>query len=190
MDEVADAAGNKQEYEPKKDKGKPRLDLVPLSPLKLAAEAYGVGAEKYAPNAWLMNPMRWGQVQAALLRHLEAWWSRREEYDPEDGQHHLGAVLFCVFTLAEYQRLARGEDDRPPIEFRQVDQDVPSTRISADEKAKGELADQLRAGNWDDDPVFGPAIHELLRKALDGEVDPNEIIATRVARENGDNLGP
>lgn len=97
----------------KKDAGKPRLDLVPLSPLKLAAEAYGVGASKYAPGAWRENPMRWGQVQAALLRHLEAWWSRRELADPEDGQHHLGAVMFCVFTLAEYERLGIGEDDRP-----------------------------------------------------------------------------
>lgn len=95
------------------DAGKARLELVPRMPLWLAAEAYGVGADKYERLGWRRNPMEWSRVRSAADRHMDKWWELGETHDQTDGQHHLGAVLFGILTLAEYERLGIGEDDRP-----------------------------------------------------------------------------
>jgi len=95
----------------KHDHGKARFDLIPPEPLWALADLYTKGAEKYEDRNWEKG-MRWGRVFAALMRHAWKWWSG-EEYDPEDGQHHLISVAWCAFALYTYFIRKIGEDDRP-----------------------------------------------------------------------------
>jgi hypothetical protein len=58
--------------------------------------------------------LRYGQVFAAINRHLWSWW-RGQDNDQEDGQHHLAAAAWGCLTLLEFEK--RGTyvsfDDRP-----------------------------------------------------------------------------
>jgi len=53
----------------------------------------------------------WSWMLDALWRHLLAWQAGVDE-DPESGLSNLAHVLWMACTLMEYQRLARGTDDR------------------------------------------------------------------------------
>lgn len=81
-----------------------RHDLIPTTPLKLLAEQYGIGAEKYEQvngrDNW-RNGYPWSLSYAALQRHARAFWSG-EDYDPENGQPHLAAVAWHAFTLLHF----------------------------------------------------------------------------------------
>jgi len=94
----------------KHDEGKARFDLIPPEPLWELARLYTKGAEKYGDRNWEKG-MRWGKVFAAMMRHAWKWW-QGEEYDPEDGQHHLVSVAWCAFALYTYYVRGVGEDDR------------------------------------------------------------------------------
>jgi len=99
----------------KSDRGKLRYDLLPPYPLEKLAEVYTLGANKYGDHNWRKG-MAWGRIIAALFRHLEAWRQGRT-VDPEDGQHPLASVIWCCFTLMEFERLGIGYDDRLPKEL-------------------------------------------------------------------------
>lgn len=94
----------------KHDGGKLRFDLIPIYPLTELARVYTIGAVKYEDHNWRKG-MRWGRLIAAAMRHLLRWCAG-EKYDPEDGQHHLASVVWCMFSLMEYEREGIGEDDR------------------------------------------------------------------------------
>ena len=51
------------------------------------------------------------QLIAALLRHATAWFDG-EEYDPKDGQHHLGSVGACVAMILRQKELGTLKDNR------------------------------------------------------------------------------
>jgi hypothetical protein len=92
------------------DKGKPRYDLIPPYPMEALATLYGIGADKYGDRNWEKGTS-WGRFFKALMSHAWKWW-RGEIYDPEDGQHHLIAVMWNAATLYEYERRKIGEDTR------------------------------------------------------------------------------
>lgn len=71
-----------------------RFDLIPARAMRLLAEHFGRGAEKYADNNWRKG-YEWGKSIAALERHLNAF-KDNENYDtcPEDGDG-------CSFVDAE-----------------------------------------------------------------------------------------
>lgn len=63
-----------------------RFDLLPTGPLKELAVLYGRGAIKYDETNEDANWKRgyaWSLSYAALLRHLQLWWNREEDHDPE-----------------------------------------------------------------------------------------------------------
>ena len=89
-----------------------RFDLLPTEAITALAELYGRGAKKYDDRNWEKG-IRFHRVFRALLGHIWAWWGG-EEYDREDGQHHLDSVAWNAFALRTY--IARNMthlDDRP-----------------------------------------------------------------------------
>lgn len=94
------------------DSGKPRYDLIPPEPLDGLANLYALGAKKYEDRNWEQG-LKWSRVFSAMMRH--AWkWFRGEDYDGEDGQHHLLSVIWCAMALYTYFVRGTGQDDRPP----------------------------------------------------------------------------
>lgn len=94
----------------KHDTGKPRWDLLPVIPLEKVAEVYTIGAKKYDDRNWELG-LKWGRVFRALLSHAFKWW-KGEQFDSEDGQHHLASVVWCALALMEYERTHPELDDR------------------------------------------------------------------------------
>jgi hypothetical protein len=95
----------------KDDKAKlDRFDLLPPEALRALAELYGIGAIKYSDRNWEQG-MKYGRVFRAMMSHAWKWWMG-EEFDKEDGQHHLSSVAWCAFTLYTYYIRKIGTDDR------------------------------------------------------------------------------
>jgi hypothetical protein len=94
-----------------KGKKPARFDLLPAGPLWEVAEHYGKGAEKYDERNWERG-YAWSLSFAAMMRHAWAWW-RGEDVDPENGGHHMAAVVFHALALLEFRTTHPGYDDRP-----------------------------------------------------------------------------
>lgn len=95
----------------KLDDGKLRYDLVPPEMLQALADILTSGAKKYEPRNWEKG-MRWGRVFASLMRHMWAWWWKRDK-DDETGKSHLWHAACCLAFLVTYESRGIGEDDRP-----------------------------------------------------------------------------
>lgn len=80
------------------DSGKLRYGLIPPETLKALAEVLTFGAQKYAPNNWMLLDDGHDRYLDALFRHLEAYRSG-ETYDPESHLHHLAHALTNVAFL-------------------------------------------------------------------------------------------
>ena len=92
-------SGERQEFETgaRRDiqTGKPRFDLIPILPLRMLAELYGRGAEKYGDSNWRKGiPFR--RVYASLLRHVFQW------AEGDTSEDHLSAVCFNAMALQQY----------------------------------------------------------------------------------------
>lgn len=101
-----------------KDSKLARFDQIPSYPLRLLAERYGAGNQKYETGPGELDNWRkgyaWSLSYAAMQRHANAFWSG-EDIDPDSGQPHLAAVAWHAFTLLEWGRhpeLAEKYDDR------------------------------------------------------------------------------
>ncbi|GAB2733610.1 dATP/dGTP diphosphohydrolase domain-containing protein [Nocardioides pakistanensis] len=86
--------------------------LIPPGPLWELAVLYGRGAVKYEPDNWKRG-YPWSLSYDALKRHLDLWWSRTEDYDPEMGVKHLINVAWHAFNLAWMMENQPDFDDRP-----------------------------------------------------------------------------
>jgi hypothetical protein len=86
-----------------------RYDLIPPEALKLVAEHYGKGAEKYAVHNWRKG-FEWSKSYASLQRHAQDFWAG-EELD-EEGLNNLAAVVFHALTLLTFTQEQPGYDDR------------------------------------------------------------------------------
>lgn len=95
----------------KDDAGKLRFDLIPPEGLEVLADVYTVGAKKYDDHNWRRGGLTYGRIFAAMMRHAWAWW-RGEQYDPVDGQHHLGSVAWCAISLIVLEKEKPDDDDR------------------------------------------------------------------------------
>lgn len=95
------------------DSDKLRFDLIPILPLREVARVYTIGAKKYEDRNWERG-MVWSRVYGALQRHATAWWAG-EKIDPDNGQHHLAAVIFNAMALMEYERTHPELDNRTPF---------------------------------------------------------------------------
>lgn len=94
----------------KHDTGKIRFDLIPVYPLQELGRVYTIGAKKYGDHNW-RGGFDWSRIFRALMSHAIAFWGG-EDYDKEDGQHHLSSVAWNAFTLMEFQKFGVGKDDR------------------------------------------------------------------------------
>ena len=92
------------------DTNKPRPSLAPMEPLLEVMELYTKGSKKYGERHWELG-MKWSRIFDALMRHAMKWWNG-EELDPEDGQHHLAAVVWNALALMEYRKTHPELDDR------------------------------------------------------------------------------
>lgn len=90
--------------------GKLRFDLVPPYPMEQIAKVFTKGAEKYAPHNWKKG-MPWSEVEASLMRHLEAYRAG-EDFDPETGLYHMAHVAVNAMFLIDYYRSNPKYDDR------------------------------------------------------------------------------
>jgi hypothetical protein len=88
-----------------------RYDLIPVEPLRLLAEHFGRGAEKYGEYNWSKG-YPWSLSYAAMQRHANQYWGG-EDIDEETGSPHLVAVAWHAFCLLEYMKTQKGFDDRP-----------------------------------------------------------------------------
>lgn len=87
-----------------------RYDLIPARSLRLLAEHYGKGAEKYDDHNWRKG-YDWSLSFAALMRHAWAFWNG-EDNDAETGSPHMAAVAFHAFALLEFMHEHPDFDDR------------------------------------------------------------------------------
>ncbi len=98
---------------PKRQFGLKNIPLNLWSPL---ASAYGAvalynGALKYGQGNYKGTPVEASIYIAAAERHLAAW-KEGEEFDPKDGQPHLGGVLACIAILLDARGAGTLIDDR------------------------------------------------------------------------------
>lgn len=98
--------------------GKLRFDLLPAEALEAIAEVMTHGAtseEGRGDHNWRHGDgYLWGDVFAALMRHMWAWW-RGEEKDPKSGLSHLAHAGANVLFLITYAQTGTGGDDRPKL---------------------------------------------------------------------------
>ncbi len=94
----------------KNDQGKVDLSLIPYVAQVEEAKAFMVGEEHYGRYNYCEG-MEASRLMAALLRHANKWFNV-EEFDPVDGQHHLGSVRACAAMILRQQELGTLIDDR------------------------------------------------------------------------------
>ena len=93
------------------NKGKNRLDLVPISLIRSVGEVLTKGAAKYDDRNWEKG-MLYTVVYASLLRHLTDWFDG-DNIDSESGLHHMAHVACNAAFLIEYANTCPELDDRP-----------------------------------------------------------------------------
>jgi len=99
-----------EEKASKNDQAKPDLSLLPNIFLVEVAKAFMVGEKKYGRYNYCKGH-NVTQLIAAILRHAAAY-NDGEEFDPIDGQHHLGSVGACVAMILRQQELGTLKDNR------------------------------------------------------------------------------
>ncbi|MFN3582795.1 dATP/dGTP diphosphohydrolase domain-containing protein [Phenylobacterium sp.] len=92
---------------------KPPIGLVPGTALVQIAESFRLGAQKYGPANWRVDPVSSSTYVNAAMRHLLQWVDG-EDTDPESGVSHLAHVAACVCILMDAQTCSTLHDDRPP----------------------------------------------------------------------------
>lgn len=94
----------------KNDQEKIDLSLIPVEGLEAQALAFMVGAKKYGRYNYYKGH-KTSQLVAAALRHLTKFMDG-EEFDPVDGQPHLGSVQACCSMIVKQKALGTLIDDR------------------------------------------------------------------------------
>jgi hypothetical protein len=88
-----------------------RYDLIPKQAVGEVAEVYHHGSIKYANHNWRKG-YDWGLSYAALERHLEDFWDRGEDLDPESGLPHMAHAAWHCLALLTFMREHPEMDDR------------------------------------------------------------------------------
>lgn len=105
------------------------LHLIPNTALVGMSMAFLEGREKYGQYNWRVTGVRASVYQAALLRHMMAWFDG-ENTDPDSGLPHLWKAIACLAILIDAAELGVLEDDRPPV--------APTASLMAVTKEMGE----------------------------------------------------
>jgi hypothetical protein len=117
----------------KDDQGKADITLLPYIGMVRAAEAFMIGELKYGRYNYCKPGLAASQIAGALFRHAGKWYNG-EEFDQEDGQHHLGAVIACAMMLLRKQELGTLIDDRyiPAPNIKEVTTNEKAQRTISD----------------------------------------------------------
>ena len=97
--------------------GKDRMSLIPMDVLrKYLTPAYEEGVIKYERESW-RNGFQVTVMADAALRHLEAFFYRGEDFDPDAEKlgikkHHLGGALFSILSILHTLDTRPELDDR------------------------------------------------------------------------------
>lgn len=83
----------------KHDKGKPRINLVPIKPIIEVAEVLTSGAEEYGDHNWRQG-IAFSRLYAAIQRHLLAFWLG-EDVDRKSGHRALAHACTDIMMLME-----------------------------------------------------------------------------------------
>jgi len=94
----------------KDNRGKPRVDLLPMKPLFAVGRVLGFGAAKYKPHNWRLG-LGWSDTIGSSLRHVFAF-ADGEDIDPESGECHIDNAICQLLFLSEYYHTKTGIDDR------------------------------------------------------------------------------
>lgn len=99
----------------KNDNGKVMWQLLPYDALRVIAEVFTHGAEKYGDRNW-ENGIKYGRVFGAIMRHLSAW-AVGERIDPESGKSHLAHAGAGILFLLAYEQRTMDDafDDLPKV---------------------------------------------------------------------------
>lgn len=92
-----------------------KAPLALVSPVAMVhwAIAHAVGMTKYGAWNWRIAGVRSSVYLHAIVRHFLRYVSG-EEFDPVDGQHHLGAIMACCAIILDAKEAGKLTDDRPP----------------------------------------------------------------------------
>lgn len=118
------------------DDEKLQMDLLSVKALFGVTKILNFGAKKYSSRNW-ENGIRYGRVEAALLRHLLSWWDG-EDINPETEENHIYHVLCNAMFLAHYvsnpEKYAEF-DDRPQEKEKNVKQKKKASKLSTTKKS-------------------------------------------------------
>ena len=80
------------------NKGKPRFDLIPISPLRRLAELYLRGAEKYGERNWeeANTEKELERFKASAFRHFIDWCE-----GTDTGEDEAAATVWNIFAYEE-----------------------------------------------------------------------------------------
>jgi len=144
--------------------GKIRYDLIPSYPMEQIAKVFTKGAEKYAPHNWKKG-MPWSEVEASLLRHLEAYRAG-EDFDPETGMYHMAQVAVNAMFIIDYYRSNPKFDDRfkPYMHVPKIVLDIDEVVCGWAEGYKAYTGKELGGAYWDGSYTIGTDLAELAMK--------------------------
>ncbi len=108
------AAESARSTNPKKQYGcrKPCASFAPMNVMQGVYRVFELGAKKYGKKNWRKQPVDASTYYDATLRHLDEFFERGIDRDPESGEHPLKHVIAsCMIVL---DCIERGEliDDR------------------------------------------------------------------------------
>lgn len=92
---------------------KPSLALIPGTALVAEAVVFGLGAKKYGPYNWRIDPVSSMTYLNAALRHIHSAIDG-EDIDPESGESNLAHARACMAILIDAAACNSLVDDRPP----------------------------------------------------------------------------
>lgn len=95
----------------KLDAGKPEWSMIPMEALEEVVHVFMKGRDKYTRNNWRKG-MSWSRVMDSTMRHIYAWYWRKEDKDPESGFSHLAHAVANLMFLLTYEKSYKEGDDR------------------------------------------------------------------------------
>lgn len=91
--------------------GRPRIDLLPIEGLEVAAASFEYGTRKYALNDWRKRNLSHRDQARAAISHIYKYL-QGEDVDSESGCEHLGNALARLLMLTTMRKNKNGTDDR------------------------------------------------------------------------------
>lgn len=97
------------------NENKLRYDLLPPEFIEALVDHFTKNLEKYPERNWERG-MDWLKCFASIMRHCWAW-IRGEDFDQENGRHHMIAVAWNAMAIYIYYIRKIGKDDRIQAAF-------------------------------------------------------------------------